>query len=292
MNALEYNRFGPWVVEISEEDPVPPLFLPYVKTEESPLFSMKIPRREERRNLRPGMNLYDYVISLYQTELQILARTDDTVQQKHALYSDILGLSNYENLLDGRLFFYLVDQTYEIPYNTVSSKLLQKFITLIRNKYISSSGKQPPEYSGDFSDAQHGTVSYYFKNLLPLFLKEEAGLQLGAVQGEVQMGEKEPHLLKKLLYKASDKRLLESMHLTNGKEIVIISRGKLWGYRWQAQYGKEICYLPLEKTEGFECRNLESEKTVTACTIALPGSTHTFLFMNENPDLSFYKSSL
>ncbi|RKX93863.1 MAG: hypothetical protein DRP59_01775 [Spirochaetes bacterium] len=63
MNTLEYDRFGPCIVEISEEDPFPPLFLPYLKGDESSLFSIKIPRREERRNLEPGMNLYDYVLS-------------------------------------------------------------------------------------------------------------------------------------------------------------------------------------------------------------------------------------
>ena len=229
---------------------------------------------------------------LYKTELEVLKRIGDTVQRTRASYSDIAVIRNHENLLDGSLYLYFADQTYKIPYNTVSSKLIHKFITLIRNKYISFNfnAKKVPEYSGDISDTQHGEVSYYFKNLLPQLLQEDTGMHLGAVQGEVPMGERETRLLRKLLYKASDKRLLESIHLTNGKEIVIINRGRLWGYRWQAQYGKEIFYLPLEKIEGFECRNLESEDTVMSCTFTMTGSKHTFLFLVGNPDLSFYKN--
>ena len=38
----EYDRFGPWAVEVSEEDPMPRLFEPHVTRREVPLLSLKI----------------------------------------------------------------------------------------------------------------------------------------------------------------------------------------------------------------------------------------------------------
>jgi len=57
----EYNRFGPWVIEISEEDPPSPFFIPYLSRTEPALLSIKIPRKIDRRSAQAGMNLYDYL---------------------------------------------------------------------------------------------------------------------------------------------------------------------------------------------------------------------------------------
>ena len=49
----EYDRFGPWVVEIGDEDPPPPLFLPHLTRTEQALLSVKIPRKVARRRGTP-----------------------------------------------------------------------------------------------------------------------------------------------------------------------------------------------------------------------------------------------
>ena len=74
----EYDRFGPWAVAISDDDPPPPLFEPLIERRE-PMLAIKIPRSVERRNARPGMDLYDYLVCLYEHDLVILARAEDGV---------------------------------------------------------------------------------------------------------------------------------------------------------------------------------------------------------------------
>ena len=64
MRDPEYDRFGPWIYEISEEDPVPPLFIDHIPTDKIPLMSIKIPRKIDRSEARPGWNLYDYVMNM------------------------------------------------------------------------------------------------------------------------------------------------------------------------------------------------------------------------------------
>ena len=36
----EYDRFGPWVIEIGDEDPPPPLFVPHLTRSEAPLLGL------------------------------------------------------------------------------------------------------------------------------------------------------------------------------------------------------------------------------------------------------------
>ena len=55
MRDPEYDRFGPWIIEISEADPPPPLFRPYLTREETVLLSIKIPRKIDRRDAPPAL---------------------------------------------------------------------------------------------------------------------------------------------------------------------------------------------------------------------------------------------
>ncbi len=68
LNTAEYDSFGPWVFEISEQCPIPALFEPNVNSDNNTLLSIKIPRDIERRNANPEMHLYNYVVNLYETE--------------------------------------------------------------------------------------------------------------------------------------------------------------------------------------------------------------------------------
>ena len=85
----EYDRFGPWVVEISDEDPPPPLFVPHLSRTDTPLLSVKIPRVISRRDARPGMDLYDYLVSLYEEDVVVLERQDHHVEARTIRYADV-----------------------------------------------------------------------------------------------------------------------------------------------------------------------------------------------------------
>lgn len=62
--TLELDHFGPWVLEITTSDPPPSIFEPYLVRDEEPHFAIKVPRRIERREARPGMDLHYYLVSL------------------------------------------------------------------------------------------------------------------------------------------------------------------------------------------------------------------------------------
>ena len=131
----EYDRFGPWAVEISEQDPTPSLFEPFVTRREVPLLSLKIPRHVERRDARPGMDLYDYLVSLYRDELVVLRRVDREVRSTTCRLDDVRLLRVTRCLLRGSLHLGLPDGPIDLPYNTVSDALMLRLVALIRERY-------------------------------------------------------------------------------------------------------------------------------------------------------------
>ncbi len=135
MRDEEYDRFGPWILEITEADPIPMVFTPYVSDSEKPLLALKVPRPMERRNLSPGDYMYDYLVSLYDDRIVILARREGEADRFSLKYVDILALKNGEDLLDGHLIIYGPGMAYDLPYSTVSVELIRRVIMIIRERY-------------------------------------------------------------------------------------------------------------------------------------------------------------
>ena len=232
MRDAEYDRFGPWIIEISEADPPPPLFQPYLTREETPLLSIKIPRKIERRAARPGMNLYDYMITLYQEDMVILERVGNDVESEVLFYRDIQYIRCGEHLLHGNLYLSTTGRSYDLPFNTVSSAIMQRMINLIRRGYAADARPSP---TIDVFDIPEDDFSFYFTGLLEKQKIHHPEFQLLAAQTETPIRSYETGTFRKLLYNIIDKRLLESLHLSDGREFKIITRGKTYKYKGQVK---------------------------------------------------------
>ncbi|WP_141228396.1 hypothetical protein [Anaeromicrobium sediminis] len=135
----EYDAFGPWILEINEKHTMPPLFIDYYTQTNTPLLFIKVPRNVDRRDACPGMNLYDYVIAIFNEHMEILHRkNDDSVRVMTIPYTDIKLIKNRHNLLKGTLSLYMKKETIQIDYNTVSEDIIMKMINFIRLGYLSS----------------------------------------------------------------------------------------------------------------------------------------------------------
>lgn len=250
MSAIqeEYDRFGPWILEISEKDPPPPLFVPALPRREAPLLSIKIPRRVDRRDARAGMALYDYVVNLYEDELLVLQRVGESEVQTHSFaYADVHLLRQSENLLQGNLHLGLPERRFDLPYNTVGKEIMQRLVTLVRARYGARGAVTavPPHTPVD----ERG-LSFLFAGLLAGERRDHPGWALLAAQPEVAVGRTETALWRRLLFGALDKRLLESLISSDGRELKIVSRGRAYKYRGQAVYGTEVCYVPGGRLRG------------------------------------------
>ena len=113
----EYDRFGPWAIEISDEDPLPRLFAPHLGRTELPRLAVKIPRRITRREAHPGMDLYDFLVCLYEDDLLVLRRVGREVAGDTVAYRDIRQIRVTQDLLRGSIQVGLPDGVLDLPYN-------------------------------------------------------------------------------------------------------------------------------------------------------------------------------
>ena len=237
----EYDRFGPWVVEIGDEDPVPPLFVPHVARSEPALLSLKIPRRISRREAHPGMDLYDYLVSLYEDDLVVLQRVGHEVETHTTRYDDISYLCLREELLRGSVHLGVAGRHYDLPFNSVSGDIMRRLVDLVRDRYLT----RPEPLAIEIEPVAIAELSFYFERLLSEELAGDNGTRPVATQSGVALGALEENLVRRLLIGIVAKRLLESLHLSDGRELTIIDRGQPYAYRWQSVYGRAETWIPL-----------------------------------------------
>ena len=289
MSNIEVDHFGPWVIEISEDDPPPPLFLPYLTRLEEPTLSIKIPRNIEHRHARPGMNLYDYLVALYRYDMVILQRSGDTAIEHTYQYRDIQYLSYSENLLKGNLRLGLREVIFDLPFNTVSSREMERLAALIRERYCTAPDIVPA--LEEIPVPVEG-LSFYFNGLLIKRDMAEPQFRLLAAQANTPVASSEASSLSELFFKVVGKTLLESMHFSDGRELKIVTRGQDYKYKWEAVYAKEYTYVPLENINGFRWQSDTRHTAVCRLLINTPAGPLSFVFTNDNAYIPIYSEFL
>ncbi len=242
----EYNAFGPWIIEITDQYPLPPLFIPYYKEDGIDLMRIKIPRNIERRNANPDMDLYDYVIGLYENRIYILERLENDVKETNILYDEIEGLENFVDFLSGRLTLFLNDRKVIIPYNAVSEQIINSMIRIIRDRYI---GKSYQKLHSPYDGEKNNIKEMLYINLLNQMRINSETFDIIVIQPSVMLQKDKKGIGQKVLQFLYGKKLLGSLHLANESEILVISRGKPFKTRTDAIYSHSHIYIPIEKLQ-------------------------------------------
>lgn len=286
----EYDRFGPWVVEISDEDPPPPLFVPHLDRSEAPLLAVKIPRKISRREAHPGMDLYDYMVSLYEEDMVVLERIEHEVRVRTIRYRDVRHLSMREELLRGTVHLGVAAENYDLPFNTVSGDIMRRLVDIIRERYLPSADPLPVE----LEPVSATELSFYFERLLRDELAAGSGMQPVAAQADTAMGALEESPLRRLLFGLVAKRLLESLHLSDGRELRVIDRGQPYAYRWQSVYGRSETWLPLGNiTEvDWDWGPDEAESSPVHLIISTGAGDLSWILTPNNPTIGSYRRFL
>jgi hypothetical protein len=280
----EYDRFGPWAVRISDDDPPPRLFVPHLTRADRPLLSVKIPRHIERRNATPGMDLYDYLVSLYEDDLVILQRIGREVRADGCHYRDVQHLRVSRSLLRGNVHLGLPTRLIDLPYNTVSDDLMLGLVDIVRQRY----GREPVALPAWPEPRQaEGALSFYFERLLAAERRQGRGMRLLAAQGTVPLASREVGALRRLLFRVVDKRLLESMHFSDGRELMVLTRGKAYAYRWEVEYGVETTYAPIRNVMAVAREDDAPNATGTLALRTAAGELR-FVFADANETLGAY----
>jgi hypothetical protein len=280
----EYDRFGPWAFEISAEDPPPPLFLPYLTRSDPALLSIKLPRRIDRQEARPGMDLYDHVICLYEDDMVVLQRVGQGVRSETCRYRDVQYLRVARSLLRGDLHLGLPGRTFDIRYNTVSDDLLLRVVDVIRQRYGGERGEAPLATEPEVAAAG---LSFYFNGLLASERQQPTGMRLIAAQPTIPVRSRGMSAARNFLLGVAGKRLLESVHFADGRELKIVSRGRAYAYRWGAVYDVDTCYIPLVNVVSIAW-HADAKNAATDLALRTSGGASVHVFSCDNPSLESY----
>ncbi|WP_291379035.1 hypothetical protein [Demequina sp.] len=145
----EYDRFGPWIDEVTEPEDVPPLYRSFPLDFSAERLVLKVPRNITRRNANPDMDLYDHLILLGQERLTVLSRRKGRPSRQESgakssdsgegydvvtiQCADIVAIRNMLNLLDGRLTVSTAEGTpIVVSYNGSAADVVAMFVSALR----------------------------------------------------------------------------------------------------------------------------------------------------------------
>ncbi|MDF3001604.1 MAG: hypothetical protein K0Q48_1723 [Bacillota bacterium] len=287
ITVSEYDAFGPWIYEVNEEHPLPPLFVPYYKSGDNSRMVIKIPRNLERRNARPDMDLYDYVIGLYEDSIYILKRVDQHVEESRVYYSKIEGIEDHRRLLKGTLTIFLDRNKLVIPYNTVSSNIIVKLIGIIREKFTQKSF----EINSEFDPGEDFGVEVLYRNMLKDIKPIIPDIRVCAVQRSIPLKLARGNFAERIGHFLSRPILLNSLHLTNNKELIVFTRGRAIIKKGKANYDYSTIYIPIEKLGIIIPESDEKYGGLEAINLKLSAQEFRFYFEQTNRrSIDFYRN--
>ncbi len=105
----EYDRFGPWVDEITEPVDMPRRFRPWWPELSAARFLLKVPRPYDRAQVRPGMDLYGVVIAVFPDRVCVLRAEPSAVVRRDVARDEVVATVRFCNLLLARWTLLLAD---------------------------------------------------------------------------------------------------------------------------------------------------------------------------------------
>lgn len=284
----EFISFGPWIYEVNDDYPMPPLFFPYYKEDKNYLMLVKIPRNIERRDAKPGMDLYDYVIGLYGDYIYILKRAEKLVEEFKVFYKDVECINNYIDLLIGSLSIKLRDNEIIIPYNAVSEDVIMRLIKTIRDRYT----KMEYNIAVNTFIEEDINVDVLYVNLLKRIMKTEQSVKIGAVQSSVFPAlSRHASLWQRVWGRLLAEKLLNTLHLLNDKELIVITRGKQFKKFYESVYSYAFLYIPIEKLNSIKFENYERFNNLQKLKLELTNNSFEFYYEESNKEfINFYNS--
>ncbi len=138
----EYDRFGPWIDEVTTLQDVPPLYRDHPLDLGRARLVLKVPRDIARRNATPDMDLYDHLLILDDAGLTVLSRRLTTgtrrapVARGHDVttvpYSDVVAVLDTVDLLDGRFTVFTRTGAVSVRYSGSARANVTRLVSAIR----------------------------------------------------------------------------------------------------------------------------------------------------------------
>lgn len=290
-DIAEYNAFGPWAYEITAKNPMPRLFEPFFTEDDKAVIKIKIPREIERRNAEPGMDLYDFVIALYEDRLLVLERQAGNVKEHLIPLKEFMGVRIYENMLKGGYTVFSAEGPVSFPFNGVSIDLFRKLTNLILERI--------PEWSGaghtcditklPVTDSVPETM--LLTNMLHDVQMKVPDVHVGAVQTSVDVHRKGAtrDMIERMLWREKNP---EALHLYNDTWLIVLENGVFPNHVGMQDYGYTQTIIPLDRLTNIQVATSEEYSLMEECILSLGSSRVIYHFDVDNGEVAAFYNAL
>ena len=286
LDLAEYNAFGPWAYEISEKNPLPRLFAPYFTADDKAVIKIKIPREIERRNGKPGMDLYDYVVALYEDRILILKREDGTVLEKQIPLKEFKGVRIYQNLLKGGYTIFSARGSISFPFNSVSLDLFRKLTNLV----LESVKSQVRDISS-LPVTETAPESMLLINMLHDTEMKLPDIRVGAVQKSADVHRKgaTQNMIERMLWGEMNP---EALHLYTDQYLIVFENGVFPNHVGMQDFGYTQTIIPLDRIDGIEVAHSEEYSLLEESRLTLGQDRIAYHFEIDNEEVSAFYNEL
>ncbi len=284
--TAEYNAFGPWAYEISDRHPLPRLFAPYFTADDKAVMKIKIPREIERRNAKPGMDLYDYVVALYEDRILVLKREGDTVLEKQIPLEELKGVRIYQNLLKGGYTIFSARGSISFPFNSVSLDLFQKLTNL--------SFERVKTQCRDISSlpvTETAPESMLLINMLHDTEMKLPGVRVGAVQKSADVHRKgaTQNMIERMLWGEMNP---EALHLYTDQYLIVLENGVFPNHVGMQEFGYTQTIIPLNCIDGIEVAHSEEYSLLEEARLTLGPDRVAYHYEIDNEEVATFYNAL
>jgi len=269
----EYDAFGPWIIEITNQEDVPEHFDSFYIYNREASVVLKIPINISRRNVRPGDILYKSLVAFEKDQIIALDWKNGKVLKETVKYNAIRSIQNKVDLLNGRLIIHSDNKSIEIPYNTVSKNLISDTVFNLRKKYIDYFTKTKID-NQIMKDYSHPT-NYFFKGILTKIKEKETVFILDTQETKV-IEKLSKNWYDPLIDIYNPMLFQKNMLLTNNKELIIISRKNGLKRKRSSDYSHINTYIPLENLINIRYESHELYSDIYKVSFNLPKINHIF----------------
>jgi hypothetical protein len=245
--AHEYDHFGPWLLQVKSVQDIPHQYFEYQDTILAAKYCFKTPIKNERRKVHAGMLLYNKLILIEEHRIVELAVINDQITTNELLFKDVQYLIHQGDLLNCEICLVSHNNNLNIQYNLVSMDIAGEVMQLLRDSVNASeqSSKRPGKSPQKHSELQ--IFSYFC-----ITEQESQSMEILNYQPCIELGILATN---KLFQSLTKYRLLDSMFMTNGVELIIANRGKYVVQENDTNYKYGHTFIPLKQITNISQQN-------------------------------------
>jgi hypothetical protein len=278
-STAEYDAFGPWIYEIHSKEEIPRLFRSFPIDLDRALITIKVPREIERREANPSMDLYDILASLGPETITVLTRRGREFDSREVAYREVQGVTEFVDLLQGRLTIDTDAGQVVIPFNASSTEVVTHVVQVLRGKYTSDRVGKGRAPAGRGGGPAVPDVELDLQNLYRRLVREDGVDRTVGVQKRHVVTPIGASGVGRALSRAWPTTMQSAVvTLVRGREIQVLHRGKPFITGRKPVQALARTLVPIERVSGVEARPSQTHEGVSALVVRVGRVTHEFFF--------------